>query len=196
MITRELEITFNLAVREAETRRHDLVCLEHILLAMLQDAKARDILAHCGANLERLKEGLETFLDGMQSVPAGAKLELEQTVAVTRVLRRAAIHVQSAGKKEIDAGDVLAAMYREQDSHAIYLLTQQGVTRLDVLDFISHGVSKVAGDAPPTLEADGDAEAGDSKKGKADALASFTVNLIEKAEAGKIDPLIGRTEEL
>src|SRR6185437_3537002 len=115
MITRELEVTFNVAVREAEKRRHDLVCLEHILYAMLQDAKATEILRQCGADLEVLKRELESFLASMQSVPDGVKLELEQTVAVTRVLRRAAIHVQSAGKKEIDAGDVIASMYRENN---------------------------------------------------------------------------------
>ncbi|RYF09926.1 MAG: ATP-dependent Clp protease ATP-binding subunit ClpA, partial [Deltaproteobacteria bacterium] len=111
MITRELENTFNMAVREAERRRHDLVCLEHILFAMLQEVRASEILRSCGANIESLRRDLEDFLTSMQSVPQGNKLELEQTMAVTRVLRRAAIHVQSAGKKEIDAGDVLAAMY-------------------------------------------------------------------------------------
>lgn len=195
MITRELELTFNLAVREAERRRHDLVCLEHILFAMLQDGRACEILKHCGADLEGLKKGLDEYLGGMQSVPDGGKLELEQTVAVTRVLRRAAMHVQSAGKKEIDAGDVLAAMYREQDSHAIFLLQQQGVTRLDILDYISHGVSKIAPDAESRSGGDGDDEA-DPKRSKRDALGAFTVNLLAKAAAGKIDPLIGRADEL
>ena len=147
MITRELENIFNTAVREAERRRHDLVCLEHILFAMLQDTRAAEILRHCGADLQNLRRDLEDFLTSMQSVPQGNKLELEQTVAVTRVLRRAAIHVQSAGKKEIDAGDVLAAMYREQDSHAIYLLQQQGINRLDILDYLSHGIGKAGPDA-------------------------------------------------
>ena len=196
MITRELELTFNLAVREAEKRRHDLVCLEHILYAMLQDGRASDILRHCGADLEALKAALDAHLATMQSVPEGNKLELEQTVAVTRVLRRAAMHVQSAGKKEIDAGDVLAAMYREQDAHSVYLLQQQGVTRLDILDYISHGVSKIAAD--PAVPAGGDTDdEGEPRRGsKKDALAQFTVNLVAKAAAGKIDPLIGRTEEL
>jgi ATP-dependent Clp protease ATP-binding subunit ClpA len=195
MITRELENTFNMAVREAERRRHDLVCLEHILLAMLQDARANEILRHCGANLATLRKELETFLQTVQSVPEGNKLELEQTVAVTRVLRRAAIHVQSAGKKEIDAGDVLAAMFREQDSHAIYLLQQQNVGRLDILDYIAHGISKVgqSGDSP----SEGSEERDGERSGKrGNPLADFTVNLLEKAAAGKIDPLIGRSAEL
>ena len=194
MITRELEQTFNLAVREAERRRHDLVCLEHILFAMLQDARASEILQHCGVDLAALQKALETHLASMQSVPEGVKLELEQTVAVTRVLRRAAIHVQSAGKKEIDAGDVMAAMYREQDSHAVFLLQQQGVSRIDILDYISHGVSKInsdVGESELSEERDGE-----GKRAKRDPLAAFTVNLVEKAAAGKIDPLIGRADEL
>lgn len=195
MITPELEMTFNLAVREAERRRHDLVCLEHILFAMLQDKKAQDILRHCGLDIEVLRAGLVNYLDTLQSVPEGVKLDLEQTVAVTRVLRRAAIHVQSAGKKEIDAGDMLAAMYREQDSHAIYLLQKQGVSRLDVLDYISHGVSKNSAHEEVGSEAEGEA-ASDAKRKQADALGSYTVDLVAKAAAGKIDPLIGRSKEL
>lgn len=197
MITRELEMTFNTAVREAERRRHDLVCLEHILYAMLQDKRAQEVLRGCGADLEGLKKQLENYLDSMQTVPEGAKLELEQTVAVTRVLRRAHIHVQSAGKKELDAGDVLAAMYREQDSHAIFLLQEQGISRLDVLDYISHGVSKVGSDAATVGDSEeAEGEGGESKKGKGDPLVAFTVDLVAKATEGKIDPLIGRSEEL
>ncbi len=194
MITRELENTFNLAVREAERRRHDMVCLEHILLAMLEDARANEILRHCGADLDLLRKDLGEFLTAIKSVPTATKLELEQTVAVTRVLRRAAIHVQSSGRKEIDAGDVLAAMFREQDSHAIYLLQQQSISRLDILDYLAHGISKV-GREPQSGEdmVDEREAAGRSKK---DALAQFTVNLLEKAAAGKIDPLIGRSAEL
>jgi ATP-dependent Clp protease ATP-binding subunit ClpA len=175
MITRELEMTFNLAVREAERRRHDLVCLEHILFAMLQDKKAQEILKHCGLDIEVLKTGLISYLDALQSVPEGVKLELEQTVA-------------------IDAGDMLAAMYREQDSHAIYLLQKQGVSRLDVLDYISHGVSKAHSHEEPGTEVEG--EVADAKRKQADALGSYTVNLVDKAAAGKIDPLIGRAKEL
>ena len=196
MITRELEMTFNTAVREAERRRHDLVCLEHILYAMLQDNRAQEILRHCGADLEGLKKELESYLGSMQTVPEGAKMELEQTVAVTRVLRRAAIHVQSAGKKEIDAGDVLAAMYREQDSHAIFLLQEQGVTRLDILDYISHGVSKISAEPGAGDDEETETQEGGSKKPKRDPLSEFTVNLVAKAAEGKIDPLIGRADEL
>ena len=118
MISRELEVTFNLAVREAERRRHELVCVEHILWAMCNDAHASEILRNCGANIDKLKADLESYLAALNQVPTERDLQIEQTVAVTRILRRAAIHVQSSGKKEIDAGDVLAAMYREPDSHS------------------------------------------------------------------------------
>ena len=196
MITRELEMTFNLAVREAEKRRHDLVCLEHILFAMLQEARAQEILRRCGVDLASLRRDLATYLDKQESVPEGRKLELEQTVAVSRVLRRAAIHVQSAGKKEIDAGDVLAAMFREQDSHAIYLLQKQGVSRLDVLDFISHGVAKQGEDEQTAGEAEPDGQNGEGRRKKTDALGQYCENLVDKARGGKIDPLIGRHKEL
>jgi ATP-dependent Clp protease ATP-binding subunit ClpA len=198
MITRELELTFNMAVREAEKRRHELVCLEHLLYAMCADERATDILRNCGADIGILKSELEEYLKTVTPVPEGEKLELEQTLAVTRVLRRAAIHVQSAGKKEIDAGDVLAAMFHEPDSHAVYILKKQGVTRLDVLDYISHGVSKLSegeesGD--PSL-GEGDEESPAESRPRRDPLESFAINLVAKAAAGKIDPLIGRELEL
>ena len=103
MITRELEVTFNLAVREAEKRRHELICLEHLLYAMCHDARAIDILKNCGADLQAIKDDLDDYLNKLGALAEGERLELEQTLAVTRVLRRAAIHVQSSGKKEIDA---------------------------------------------------------------------------------------------
>jgi len=201
MITRELEGTFNLAVQEAERRRHELVCLEHLLLAMCHEARARDILQNCGADVETLKRELEEYLQTVAPVPDGAKLDLEQTLAVTRVLRRAAIHVQSAGKKEIDAGDVIAAMYQEQDSQAVFLLKKQGMTRLDVLDYVSHGVSKLAdahgGADEAALGAGGEADDETrEKRARPSPLESYTVNLVHKAAAGKIDPLIGRADEL
>ena len=200
MITRELEVTLNQAVREAEKRRHDLVCLEHILLAMLQDRRASAILRACGVNFKELGDQLRTHLGKLDGVPSGQKIEMEQTAAVTRVMRRAAIHVQSAGKKEIDAGDVMAAMLREQESHAVYLLHRQGVSRLDVLDYISHGIAKNSAG-----EEDGETRGGDEFDGATaergarahrEALANYTVALNDKARAGKIDPLIGRAEEL
>ena len=196
MISRELEVTFNMAVREAERRRHELVCIEHILWAMTQDPHASEVLRHCGAQVKKLRTDLEAYLSALNQVDAAEELHIEQTVAVTRVLRRAAIHVQSSGKKEIQAGDLLAAMYREPESHAVYLLKQQGVTRLDILDFISHGISKIQptdlpGDEDETLDAQ------ESKqRQRRDPLSAFTTHLNARVAEGKVDPLIGRTLEL
>lgn len=202
-IAKELQIAFNAAVQEALKRRHDLVSLEHLLLGMLRDPYTLDILRACGAEVRELRRGLEEFLESLEVVPEGAKLEIEQTLAVTRVLQRAADHVLSAGKKEIDAADVLAAMYREVEAHAVSLLRAQGVSRLDLLNVISHGVPRPAADddreeAPEPEEAGDEREGGEEhgRRSARDPLAAFTVNLVEKAAEGGIDPLIGRSAEL
>jgi len=195
MIAKELEIVFNNAVAEARKRRHDMVTLEHLLFSMLSDRYSTEVLRACGADLMLLRKDLEDYLGGVPQVPEDKEFELEQTMAVTRVLRRAAIHVQSSGKKEIDAGDVLAAMYREQESHAVYLLSKQGVTRLDVLEYISHGVSKVEG-PEPAVPIGGDEEDEEGGKPRGDPLEVFTTDLVQRARDGKIDPLIGREAEL
>ena len=138
MISRELEFVFNLALREAQRRRHDLVTLEHLLWGMLHDSHAKEVLVHCGADLDELKSALEEHLDSKEQVPEGIDYKMDETLAVNRVLQRAAVHVQSSGKSEMDAGDLLAAFFREPESHAVYLLREQLVTRLDVLEYISH----------------------------------------------------------
>jgi ATP-dependent Clp protease ATP-binding subunit ClpA len=203
-ITKELQVAFSTAVQEALERRHDLVSLEHVLLGMLQDPYAVEILRACGADVAELRRGLEAYLGAVEAVPEGAKLEIEQTLAVTRVLQRAADHVLSAGKKEIDASDVLVAMYREVESHAVALLRAQGVTRMDLLQAISHGVPK-PGEEPPEEESSESEEAGEPEGEGAepqaprpvrDPLAAFTANLVQRAAEGGIDPLIGRAAEL
>ncbi len=202
-IARDLQIAFNVAVQEALHRRHDLVGLEHVLLGMLEDPYAAEVLQACGADLEELRGLLEAYLSSLESVPEGAKFDVEQTVAVTRVLQRAAEHVMSAGKSEIDAGDVLAAMYREPESSAVDLLKRQGINRLELLKAISHGVPRTdrddepsAGEEPEEEEEVGEGEPEEGQKPKRDPLESFTVDLQRRAEAGGIDPLIGRAEEL
>ena len=195
-IAKELQITFNLAVQDALKRRHDLVSLEHVLLAMLRDGYGAEVLQSCGAELDRLRVALEEYLSKMETVPEGKKFELEQTVAVTRVLQRAAAHVQAAGKREIDAGDVLAAIYREDDCYAVELLRGQGVERLDILNFLSHGVSKIPPKDEP-LRPDSREDEGDDRPAPSkDPLELFATDLVKKAAKGKIDPLIGRTLEL
>ncbi|MBT6435479.1 MAG: ATP-dependent Clp protease ATP-binding subunit ClpA [Deltaproteobacteria bacterium] len=198
MISRELEVVFKLALREAEVRRHDMVCVEHVLYAMSHDNWAMEILRHCGADIDDLRIRLETYLGEQVQVPEDRDYQIEQTLGLTRVLQRAAIHVQSSGKKEMDAGDFLAAVMREPESFAVYILSEQGVTRLDILEFISHGISKI--DEPSLAHEGGDEleeeeEEGEEKK-RPDPLASFTANLNDRAREGKIDPVVGRIDEI
>ena len=205
-ITKELEATISSAIEEAKKRRHEYLTLEHVLYAMTQDEMSKKILRACGANLPALRQQLEEVFADMDQLPEGeesAEREPEQTAAFWRVLQRAAMHVQSAGRTSIDAGNLLVAFFREPESHAVFLLQQQGVTRLDVMNYVSHGISKVpdeeeevaagaAGDEEELAEADDEEGAAQPKN----PLKAFTVNLNEKAAEGKIDPLIGRESEL
>jgi len=199
MINRELEVTFAAAIKEAKVRRHEFFTLEHVLYAMLHDLTGRRILYHCGADLEDLKARLEKFFqERVEVLPEGSEQDPIQTMSVQRVLQRAIMHVQGAEKKEIDAGDILAAMFYEEHSYAVYYLKSQGVTRLDVLSYISHGISKIgesedaANDKPTLAPAPGTKQ----ETRKASALESFTVNLLDRAAEGLIDPLIGREDEI
>jgi ATP-dependent Clp protease ATP-binding subunit ClpA len=202
-ISKELEATIQLAFDEARRRRHEFVTLEHVLLALLQDPVAMKILRACGADLKKLKKELEHFFaENVQALPEPDKDEQPhepvQTAAFWRCLQRAAMHVHSSGKESIDGGNLLVAFFREPESHAVYLLAQQGVRRIDVLNYISHGISKVSapGDGPAREEqpaTDDEEESGDTAK---DPLGAYTINLVERAAAGKIDPLIGRKAEL
>ncbi len=207
-LNKDLQETFGRAIAEAKRRRHEYVTLEHVLYALCDDDKGREVLTASGADPDRLKEELDAFLtEKVQVLPEGEEYDARepmQTVATWRVLQRAAMHVQSAGKEEIDAANVIIALWRESKSHAIFLLQQQGVGRLDVLNFVAHGIKKVrspvrAGlpgpsDKPGSEEPEGADEDGEAKV--EDPLAAYTVNLIEKAEAGRIDPLVGRQLEV
>ena len=194
MVSRELEMVFSLALSEAKRRRHDLVSLEHLLWAMLQDPLAKEVLYNCDADLEELKAHLEEHLAARLEVPKGVEFEIEQTLAVTRVLQRAAIHVQSSGKVEMDAGDVLVAMFREPESHAVFLLSEQAISRLDVVEYISHGRSEEE-DGEEAVFSGSQREEERSGK-KKDPLEAFTVLLNDRAREGKLDPLVGRAAEL
>ncbi|MGO9017710.1 MAG: ATP-dependent Clp protease ATP-binding subunit ClpA [Syntrophobacteraceae bacterium] len=195
MINRELELTFAAAIKEAKQRRHEFFTLEHILYAILHDVTGRRILYQCGADMDKLKERLEKYFDDrLEKLPDGAEQDPIQTLAVQRVLQRALMHVQGAEKKEVDAGDILAAMFFEENSYAVYFLKSQGISRLDVLSYISHGVSKISD--PEEGEFQSLSSPQDQPNRKAGFLESFTLNLIEKAAHGLIDPLIGRDEEI
>ena len=203
-ITKELESSLRLAFAEAKARRHEHVTLEHLLYALLRDPVATRILRACGARLQELKRDLEQHLQESQpQLPDGFDRDPEQTRAFQRVLERAAMQVQSSGKETIDAGSVLVALFRERDSHALYLLEKQGVTRLDLLRFISHGALKVRDDSGLRPHGGSDDELhaqpqGDDEDGGLadDPLAAYCVDLIQRAAEGRIDPLVGRKNEL
>ncbi|WP_242334261.1 MULTISPECIES: ATP-dependent Clp protease ATP-binding subunit ClpA [unclassified Anaeromyxobacter] len=192
-VSKELQQTLQAAVAEARRRRHEYVTLEHLLHAMTRDKVASEVLLACGADLKLLERELEEYLDRtLESL--GTSQDPEQTAAFQRVLQRAAWHVQGSGRTELNAGDVLVAITRERGSHAVYLLEKQGVRRLDILQYISHGIGKEGGgDDEPQDE--GGEESGAPRTVK-DPFKTFTVNLVERAAQGLIDPLIGRDSEI
>ncbi|MGD9762483.1 MAG: ATP-dependent Clp protease ATP-binding subunit ClpA [Candidatus Binatia bacterium] len=199
MISRELEVTLGLALREAMRRQHEHLTLEHILFALLHDREVSEVVRHCGGNVDRLKREVDQFLaEKMERLPDDQRVEPQQTLGFRRVLQRAALHVQSAGKEQISGRDVLVSMFRETDSHAVYLLERQGVTRLDVVSYISHGVSKLASsdDGEPQTDADEGEGDDEPKRSPRKALDAFAVNLNKRAAEGDIDPLIGREDEV
>ncbi|HNR12483.1 MAG TPA: ATP-dependent Clp protease ATP-binding subunit ClpA [Thermodesulfobacteriota bacterium] len=196
MISRELEMTFAAAVREVRLRRHELLTIEHVLLAILKDDAGSRILRQCGADIPELKKNLEEFFtEHLDAAPEESNKEIIQTVGFQRMLQRAILQAQSSEKKEVTIGDLLAAMFEEEDTYAVYFLKSQGITRLDILNYISHGISKSSDDQwqPDADERENEGEFGQKCPS---ALERFTVNLVEKARAGRIDPLIGREAEL
>ena len=198
-ISRELEVTISLAINEARRRRHEFLCLEHVLHALLFDETVAEIVRQCGGDVKELQADLEEFLkENLEALPEDAgEVDPQQTLAFHRVLQRAAAHVQSAGKEVIETRNFFVALFREDNSHAVYLLEKHGVTRLDVLNYISHGISKTPSDeeAGPGSAQDGPDEDGEPRSAK-DPLEAFTTNLVQKAQDGDIDPLIGREVEI
>jgi ATP-dependent Clp protease ATP-binding subunit ClpA len=198
MFSASLEIVLTIAYREAVSRRHAYLTLEHLLFALAHDPDGERILKGCGADLPALRRDLNAYLDdSVEQVKRGQEREPEQTAAFRRVLQTAVLHVQSAQRQEVQAGDILAAILQQTKSHAAQILDQQGITRLDVLDFISHGIAKAPPDDP---ESSGDeAAAGLGVPGRSsprDPLAAYCLNLTDRARAGALDPLIGRAAEL
>jgi ATP-dependent Clp protease ATP-binding subunit ClpA len=204
-IAKALQDSFRNALEEARRMRHEYLTLEHLLLALTKEPRTREVLKGCGANVKRLQERLEGFLEEtVERLPEGADDEPQQTMGVERVLHRAAMHALSADQKLIDGGDILVALFREEESHALYLLQEEGVTRLDLLNFISHGISK-DGSSPSEGGSEagpraGGMPAGDDEEGEGgprkSPLEAYTSNLNEEAKLGRIDPLIGRQKEL
>jgi len=198
-IGRELQLMLQAAYRESSTRRHAYLTVEHLLYALLHDVRGAEILRHSGAQLPALKAALDRFFaEDLETVPGDEPYDAQQTLAFHRVLQHAVSHCESAEKEEVDAGDLLAALFQEPDSFAINLLRSQDVSRLDMLQYISHGVSKLSdsgieGESTPAGIESG---IGDAAELPADPIAAFSTNLSERAAANELDPLIGRGAEL
>ncbi|MDH5308184.1 MAG: AAA family ATPase, partial [Myxococcales bacterium] len=196
---RELHLMLHAALREASVRRHAFVTVEHLLYAMLHDPRGDEILRHAGADVAALKASLDRyFREDLERVPGEEPFESQQTLAFHRVLRSALMHCESAEKDEVDVGDILAAIFQEPDAYAVTLLRAQGVSRLDVLHYISHGISRQAGDTGGAMPAPEGASpaAGETGELPADPLQAFATNLARRAADGKLDPLVGRGREL
>jgi ATP-dependent Clp protease ATP-binding subunit ClpA len=202
MFSPSLEVILTVAYREAAARRHTHLTLEHLLYALAHDPDGERILAACGADLPQLRRDLDKYLDDhIEQFSRGQQKEPEQTMAFRRVLQTAVLHVQSAGRQEVQSGDVLAATLQQSKSYAAQLLAGQGVSRLDILEYITHGISKIppahSGSEAETPQGDADAGIGDRGTGTAhDPLGAYALNLTDRAREGLLDPLIGRTSEL
>ena len=204
MIAQELEVSLHMAFVEARQQRHEFITVEHLLLALLDNPSASEVLKACSANIDELRKSLTQFIaDNTPQVAGTDDVDTQPTLGFQRVIQRAIMHVQStgSGKKEVTGANVLVAIFGEKDSHAVYYLHQQGVTRLDVVNFIAHGIRK--GEPPEASKGDSDgagdesaASNGSERTEKASPLDQFTVNLNQQAKDGKIDPLIGREYEV
>ena len=198
MIAQELEVSLHMAFVEARQARHEFITVEHLLLALLDNPSAAEVMRACAVNIDDIRKTLTNFIsDNTPTVPGSSEVDTQPTLGFQRVIQRAIMHVQSAsnGKKEVTGANVLVAIFGEKDSHAVYYLHQQGVTRLDVVNFISHGVRK-DNQSEPQKAMDGAEEAQAEVPQKESALDQFTQNLNKLAAEGKIDPLIGRESEV
>ena len=194
MIAQELEVSLHMAFMDARQKRHELITVEHLLLAMIDNPTAAEVLRACGAKFDVLRSELNQYIEEhTPTVNGEGEVDTQPTLGFQRVIQRAMLHVQSSGKKEVTGANVLVAIYGEKDSHAVFFLHQQGITRLDVVNFISHGVAKLPEGEEKTDGAEIESEA---EAAPAGALENFTLNLNAQVAAGKIDPLIGRGQEL
>ena len=199
MFSASVEVLLTITYREAVSRRHAYITLEHLLYALAHDDEGERILAACGVDLPKLRRDLDSYLsDAIEQAKRGEEREPSQTAAFRRVLQTAVLHVQSAQRPEVQAGDICAAILQQPKTHAAQLLADQGVTRLDVLEYIAHGISKVPAAGTPEAETPG-ASAGEGEEGSAtarDPLSAYCSNLTARARQGQLDPLIGRADEL
>jgi ATP-dependent Clp protease ATP-binding subunit ClpA len=195
MLSQELEFSLNSAFQNAREKRHEFITVEHLLAALLDNPSAARVLRACGGNIDDLRRSLNAFLE--ESVPKlapGSKIDTQPTIGFQRVIQRAVLHVQGVGKKEVTGANVLIAIFGEKESHAVYFLHKQNISRFDVVNYVSHGISKVPGETQNELPAQEESE--ESAATEKSPLDMFCVNLNEQARLGKIDPLIGRDHEV
>ena len=198
MIAQELEVSLHMAFVEARQQRHEFITVEHLLLALLDNPSAAEVLRACAANIEDLRKSLTTFIkENTPVVPGSEEIDTQPTLGFQRVIQRAIMHVQSTsnGKKEVTGANVLVAIFGEKDSHAVYYLHQQGITRLDVVNYISHGITKTPQPKEPQKEEQPETEQ-EGAASQQGALEQYTQNLNAAAKEGRIDPLIGREHEV
>lgn len=199
MLSRNLEQSLHRALAYANERRHEYATLEHLLLALTEDQDAVAVLRACGVNLDKLRSELGEYLDNeLSNLITNRPEDAKPTAGFQRVLQRAAIHVQSSGREEVTGANVLVALFSERESHAVYYLQEQEMTRFDAVNYISHGIAKAPGrnETKRVSGADDDAAAEKVVKKGTEALEAYCVNLNKKAASGKIDPLIGREQEV
>ena len=195
MLGKELEITLNTAFKNAHDKRHEFITVEHLLLALLDNSAAEAIMKACGCDIKSLRGQLTQFIDETMSlIPPGIQRETQPTLGFQRVLQRAVFHVQASDKKEVTGANLFVALFSEQDSHAVYLLNKQDISRLDIVNYLAHGISKI--DQDNEASSDRSSEAGNSDTEAGSPLDKYTTNLNEEALQGRIDPLIGRELEL
>jgi len=197
VLSKELEVTLNMAFKAAREQRHEFMTVEHLLLALLDNPTAAKVLRACGADLNQLRRQLMDFIrENSPILPDDEDRDTQPTLGFQRVLQRAVFHVQSSGKKEVTGANVLVAIFGERESQAVYLLNQQNIARLDVVNCISHGISKVSDDETPSDGNQASEDEGEGGEASKTALDQFCTNLNEQARKGKIDPLIGRHDEI
>src|SRR5712692_4507212 len=193
MIAKPLQKTFEFALNDAISRRHEYVTLEHVLYALLHDREVARVIRECGGDVDQLKKQLDDFMNRtLEKLPDGADVQPVLTAMLQRVVQYAQLHAQSSGRKEVDTGQMLAALYQAERSQAVYLLRSQGVNKLDLLTYLSHGIGKTPAGVPRPAFVAPDEEGQEV----GDPLKHFAINLIERAKKGEIDPLIGRSAEL
>ena len=193
MIAQELEVSLHMAFMDARQKRHELITVEHLLMAMLDNPSASDVLKSCGANIDKLRADLTDHIEEHTPIVDGKdEVDTQPTLGFQRVIQRAMLHVQSSGKKEVTGANVLVAIFGEKDSHAVYFLHQEGIARLDIVNFIAHGISKVS----ETNDNENQVNDNESQVKSNKGLETYTVNLNKLVVQGKIDPLIGRGDEV